>query len=141
MTKITTHEVECQACGSKQNVEIFESINVTNQPELKEKLFQGQLNIFTCDKCSHKAMVDIPVLYNDMQRKFSVQYYPSRWIFDDSFLNEFTKQGEPAWTRDGRVPEKVMGYLKWTHIVFSMDELIRYVMFRDRISEKWKQSS
>jgi len=45
MTKITTDEVECQACGSKQNVEIFESINVTNQPELKEKLFQGQLNI------------------------------------------------------------------------------------------------
>ena len=141
MTRITTHEIECQACGSKQDTEIFESINVTVDPELKEKLFKGEINKFICEKCSHEAMVDISLLYNDMERKFSVQYYPYQWIFDESFLNGFTKQGEPEWTRDERVPKKIMGHLKWTHIVFSMDELIRYIMFRDRVSEKWKRSS
>ena len=54
MTKIATHEVECQACGSKQNIKILESIYVTNEPELSEKLLEGQLNVFTCERCSCK---------------------------------------------------------------------------------------
>lgn len=69
-----------------------------------------------------------------------VQYFPIGWVEDDSFLSQFTKKGEPAWIDDLKIPKK-LSHTKSIHIVFSIDELLRYVAFRDLLYEKWKSAS
>lgn len=138
MTMLTVREIECPECHLKQEVEIWESVNVSLDPNLKRKLFEGHINFLKCQKCAHEFPIDVPLLYHDMEKQFLVQYIPLDWIDDDSFLSQFTKQGEPS--HGLKIPKKLV-HGKSIHMVFSMDELIRYVLFRGRLYEKWKTAS
>ncbi len=42
-------ELECPKCGTRQNVFLYDSINVSIDPNLKEKLFKGEINVFQCE--------------------------------------------------------------------------------------------
>jgi predicted RNA-binding Zn-ribbon protein involved in translation (DUF1610 family) len=66
MSRLTFHEIECPECGLKQKVNIYESVNVTHDPDLKEELLQGKINIFKCHKCGHQSIINNPLLYHDM---------------------------------------------------------------------------
>lgn len=132
MTRPNLHEIECPKCGAKQTETVWESINATINPDLKEKLIQGQINVFHCQKCREEAFVSIPLLYHDMTRKFCVQFYPFEWLRYDRCLEDFT------WDADLNIPfpmPKYTDFMKRTHIVFDMNELVRYVIFRDKLSE------
>ncbi len=132
MTRIDSVEVDCPKCGSTGKAIIFDSVNVTLNPESKKDLLVGKLNLFKCTKCSHEALLDTPLLYHDMDNEFLVQYVPLHRIEDDHFSSWFTTDGQFNLPRIGPEPE----YFRHVHIVFSMDELARYVIFRDRLSRR-----
>ena len=132
-------EIDCPECGLKQEVSIWESINVTVDPDLKEKIFQGRINVLQCQKCGIESFIPVPLMYHDMRKKFCVQFYPFNWLELDDFLQNFTKEGG---LNIGffKLP-KYSKYFKWTHIVFDMNEFVRYVIFRDKLQEKWEMAS
>ncbi len=41
-------ELNCPKCGDKQETTIYESINVSLDPTLKERLYRGEINTFHC---------------------------------------------------------------------------------------------
>jgi hypothetical protein len=111
-------------------------MNVTQDPEAKELLLAGAVNVFQCPKCRYESLLDIDFLYHDMERKFCVQYYPYERLGDDGFLANFTNDAEPAIAvPEGMQVKPGMEYLAHPHIVFDMGELVRYVAFRDRLFE------
>ena len=111
-------------------------MNVTQDPDAKELLLAGTVNVFQCPKCRYESLLDVDFLYHDMERKFSVQYYPYERLSDDNFLASFTLEGKPSLELADRVPvPDRMEYLLRPHIVFEMGELVRYVAFRDRLYE------
>ena len=130
------HELTCPQCGNTQEVEIWDSLNVTVESYLRNRLFDADINIFKCESCSNKAIISVPLLYLDMNRQYCVQYYPPEAIEDDKFLAQFTPDGK--WNfRD--IPEIVnndLDYMGDPHIVFSLFDMIQYVKFRDRLYEK-----
>lgn len=134
MTRRKFDEVDCPKCGSKQTVTILESINATLNPDLKEKLLQGKINIFQCQKCGEEAFIPIPLLYHDISKEFCIQFYPFDMLQDDESLKNFTKEGNLNILFP--ILESA-DYMKNTHIVFEMGELVRHVMFRDILYEKW----
>ncbi|MBP7176879.1 MAG: hypothetical protein KBA53_11795 [Thermoclostridium sp.] len=135
------HELTCPQCGSIQEVEIRDSLNVTSEPELRRRLFNADINIFTCESCDHKAIISVPLLYLDMNRQYCVQYYPPESIEDDNFLAQFTPDGK--WNfRD--IPEIVnndLDYMGNPHFVFSLSDMMQYIKFRDRLYEKAEQKN
>jgi len=111
-------------------------MNVSEDPDAKELLLSGTVNVFQCPKCRYESMLDIDFLYHDMERKFCVQYYPYERLSDDGFLANFTTGAEPAIAvPEGMQVKPGMEYLTHPHIVFEMGELVRYVAFRDRLFE------
>ncbi len=78
MTIERMEEIDCPKCGKKQTETIRDTINVTLNPELKEKLFQGEINKFRCKVCGNEAFISLPLFYHDMDKKYCVQYYPVR---------------------------------------------------------------
>jgi predicted RNA-binding Zn-ribbon protein involved in translation (DUF1610 family) len=129
-------EAKCPACGDETQVTVWRSINVQQDPEAKELLLAGNVNVFRCPKCGYESLLDIDLLYHDMEEKFCVQYYPYERLSDDNFLANFSLEGEPAL----EVPEGMrlkpdMDYMAHPHIVFELGELVRYVAFRDRLFE------
>ncbi len=129
-------EAKCPACGEESSTTVWRSMNVTQDPDAKELLLAGTVNVFQCPKCGYESMLDIDFLYHDMERKFCVQYYPYERLADDGFLANFTIDAEPAIAvPEGMQVKPGMDYLIHPHIVFEMGELVRYVAFRDRLYE------
>lgn len=131
-----TVEARCPACGEESSAPVWRSMNVTQDPEAKELLLAGTVNVFQCPKCRYESMLDIDFLYHDMEKRFCVQYYPYERLGDDRFLANFTTDAEPGIAvPDGMQVKPGMEYLTHPHIVFEMGELVRYVAFRDRLYE------
>jgi hypothetical protein len=112
---------------------VWDSLNVTLDNELKKKLYDAEVNIFECEKCGKQTFINAPLLYHDMTQQFCVQYYPPDSIDDVDFLLQFNTDGSFAMTGMPAAFSKTMAYLTRPHIVFDMNEMIRYVAFRDRI--------
>jgi len=126
-------EAKCPACGEESEVSVWRAMNVTTDPDAKELLLSGSVNVFSCPKCRYESLLDIDLLYHDMERKFSVQYYPFERLADDNFLAGFALDGAHA-PAGVRLPGEAE-YLLRPHIVFEMGELVRYIAFRDRLWE------
>jgi RNA polymerase subunit RPABC4/transcription elongation factor Spt4 len=128
-------EARCPACGAESQATVWRSINATLDPEAKTQLLAGIVNVFTCPKCRYESLLDIDLLYHDMEQGFCVQYYPYERLGDDGFLAGFGLDGRPRFS----VPEGMVlseaDYFTRPHIVFELGELVRYVAFRDRLHE------
>lgn len=72
MSKCTTNEVTCPDCGNKQNFVIWQNIIADLDPKLKEKVLNGELFLFTCEKCGKKFPITYPCLYHDMEKHLLV---------------------------------------------------------------------
>lgn len=115
---------------------IWHSLDVTGNPDLKEQLFTGRINYFTCPSCTFEGFITAPLVYHDREKQVCACYLPVEYFEDEEFLRQaFTAEGR---CRHGRTGE---GFLlpdlpeNEVHIVFSMTELIRYVLFRDRLGQ------
>lgn len=127
-------EIECPGCGSNREVLVWKSINAQLNPEAKEDLLNGKVNLFCCGNCSVQAPIAIDLLYHDMEKEFCVQFFPFNKMDNNDFLENFTDKGELDLRRTGA--EDPPDYFRNVHIVFSMDELVRYVIFRGRLAER-----
>ena len=128
----------CPACGHKQATEFYQAINVKLNPELKERLFKGELNMFVCDECGSRAVVDLVFLYHDMDKRFCVQYCPYELVVQqsDKLSEMYSVDGKLNVPVNIRLPETAQ-YMYEPHIVLSLDEMIRYVQYRDALYEKY----
>lgn len=145
MSRRRTVEVECPECGEKQNITIWTSLNATVDPKAKGELFDGGINAFKCRKCGYEDVYDSELLYHDMEKKFCVQYYPFRWIDSDDFLKNFDKKGEREYgpeyeISNGSGMSKQYEYIMRPHVVFDIDELMRYVIFMDKVYKQEEQT-
>ena len=131
----------CPACGHRQIAEFYQAINVKLNPELKERLFKGELNMFVCEECGKKAVVDLVFLYHDMDKRFCVQYCPVELVVQqsDKLSEMYTVDGRLSVPANIQLPETAR-YMYEPHIVLSLDEMIRYVQFRDALFEKYNDN-
>jgi hypothetical protein len=134
MSSESPEELTCRVCGNKQVTTLWDSINVTLDPELKDKLFAGEINVFTCEKCCEKRTVNAPLLYHDMTLLFCVQFYPPEALGDIDFFRQFKADGSMLMDNIPAQFAKSGAYLVNPHIVFNMTEMINYVAFRDGIA-------
>ena len=132
-------EVACPRCGREQNVTLWSSIDADPDPDARAALLEAQVNRFDRPGCDFDALVPVPLLYHDRRRQFVVQYFPFGWLDQGEFVERFTADG-----RDRQVIEafaKAMAAKKIPpgaepaepHVVFDMAELVRYVLFRERV--------
>jgi len=134
----TSHqiELECPHCGHKQVATLWGSINVTVHPHLKEEFFKGRLNFFDCEECKMQTPTICGFMYNDMHKKILVQYQPPQEMEDREFLDLFTANGTVVLPEElAKIPE-IQQYMSQPHVVFDMEELRRYVRFRELLYER-----
>ena len=69
MSKNRKMNVKCPYCGKNSNFTIWDSVNITVNPELKEKTLDQSLFNFHCPTCKKDTLVQYPVIYHDMDKK------------------------------------------------------------------------
>lgn len=91
MSARKTYNICCPRCGNTQNVELYDSISVAQEPELKEALFENRLNRVQCEACQATFRIDKPLLYHDADRNILIHWMPDNGITRDQILDEFDK--------------------------------------------------
>ena len=67
----------CSKCGEKSEITIYKSINISGNPELKEKLRDGSLFIWECPHCHQANLARYETLYHDPEKKIMIWLMPS----------------------------------------------------------------
>jgi hypothetical protein len=118
---------------------VYDSLNITLDAELKQAFYAAEINLFVCEKCAKKTFIDAPLLYHDMVLQFCVQYHPFASINDAEFIQQFNLDGSLAMAGIPAAFTEAGDYLTRPHIVFDMNEMLRYVAFRDAIAAAHNQ--
>lgn len=90
-----TVNISCPSCGTQQNVQLYDAINVETDPQLKDALMHNQLNRVVCSDCELSFRVDLPVLYNDPKHKILIHWIPENENMSrEQILEEFDQTME-----------------------------------------------
>jgi hypothetical protein len=99
MGQPTTIQVTCPACGHEQTFQAWQSINATTEPDLKQRLLDGELTTCTCGGCNREAHVTFGLLYHDMEKRVMIWLVPGDESTDDighaglETVNRMTEEG------------------------------------------------
>lgn len=115
MSSSSTQTITCPNCQQQQSFTLWQSINVTLDPSLKERLKSGELTTFHCNHCGHAAEVVFSLLYHDMEKRWMI------WLVPDGKL--------PSGMADGLPNKRLPGYL--LRLVRSRNELIEKLSVLD----------
>lgn len=74
MTKHIIQKIPCNQCQTMMEYEVFESVNVTLEPTLKDKIMNDELFLTTCPNCGKMFYLSYPFLYNDMDSHYMIRY-------------------------------------------------------------------
>ena len=122
-------DVTC-ACGHTFKAELYQSANVTLNPDLRKYILTGEMNIATCPECGAHFHVEMPFLYHDMAKGEMIWVYPLARAADRATVDEEVrkkwhqlKESMPPEVR--RVLEERYGPVR---ILFGMDALVEHIM-------------
>ncbi len=72
MSKAAPASLNCPFCGTAQEVNLYDSVNVSVDPELKDAVLEQTINTFNCFNCSKNVSVHKNLLYHDMDNKLLI---------------------------------------------------------------------
>ena len=67
----------CSKCGQQHKVVVYRSINIADNPELKDKVKGGSLFLWECPHCGQVNLAKYETLYHDPAAKLMVWLIPS----------------------------------------------------------------
>lgn len=86
MTQSSRIASVCSHCGEKHNVEVYNSINVSLDASLKEKVLDGSLFMWECPHCGTTNLIQGRPLYHDPAERLMI------WVTgEDETLEEQTR--------------------------------------------------
>lgn len=73
---MTVTRVNCPACKQPINADIEQLFDVNKDPEAKQKLLSGMVNIIHCPNCGYEGSVATPIVYHDLEKELLLTYFP-----------------------------------------------------------------
>lgn len=70
MSQLRNEIIECPHCSKTGEFQLWSSVNVDLNPELREKIFNEELFMFRCPHCGMITEIPADTLYHDMKNKF-----------------------------------------------------------------------
>lgn len=129
--------------GETQNVEDLKNYN---RNEIS-KILSGEINRFKCRGCNFKTFLPFSFSFIDQEKRYKVVFTPfdkiddminSDMITSDGWLNmEKIIHDLPIYKimkKTNQLDGSAEEYMKRTHFVFSMEELILYIAFREKLA-------
>ena len=136
MPKIQT---SCPNCNQPIVADIFQVIDVKQQPQLKDLLLAGRLNFAQCPLCGFQGQLPVPLVYHDGSKELLLTFTPpdpnKTMEEKESALAPLLKQ-----VTDSLTPEERKGYLFQPQAMLTMNNLVKNVLLGDGITEEMLQA-
>ena len=69
-------QIKCPSCSTLSEMMLWQSVTVSDSRDLKEDLLKGKVNIFRCASCGATALVPVPLLYHDEEKRLMISFSP-----------------------------------------------------------------
>lgn len=123
-------EINCPKCKEKQNFKVWQSVNVTEDVNLKDMVFNQSIFRFRCDNCGTESLIEYPFIYHDYDKKFFV-YFDSSGNFQNIIESE------------GYVTKTASNYLEFLEIIRILEDGVeeeRIKSAKDELFNKFKNN-
>lgn len=128
-------QLTCPNCRNPMRAQVFTLVDVGVQPELKNYLLAGQLNVAVCPNCGTPAMIAAPLLYHDPEKQLFLIHFPqqlnARPEEQERFIGEATSMIMRTLPADA-----AKGYLLAPKRFLTLNSLIEVVLEADGISRE-----
>lgn len=131
--------ITCSTCRRQFTTTVHSIVDVGQNPEAKNRLLQGQINVAVCPQCGTGGTLSIPFLYHDPQKELLLVYTPPSAIMDNNQQQQFIG------VLLNRVmaslpPERRKGYLFLPHTFLSMETMLDEIIMADGLSRQQLES-
>lgn len=113
------------ACGRMFHANLYDTVNVTADPELRQSILQGRLNVVQCPRCHRESYIDKPFLYHDMERDLLLFIYPEVCAWEEATLREEIRQ------HAGRMAHQQVVGRKRIDLLFGIHRLVACLLAQD----------
>ena len=122
MSQQQKYPIRCPKCRNEQEVELFDAVNVTEEPALREALMCNQLNAVTCPACEFIFQIHKSLLYHDAKRGFMIYWLPIPAGAEEAGERQFA---EMLLQLAAQQPDGAL--LPPVHLVFNRTELVERI--------------
>lgn len=122
-------KVTC-GCGYSFEAFLWNLISVTTDPDLKEMILNGELNLAICPKCKVMFYVERLVIYHDQKKKIFLYVCPKSFEQDhaqweEKAQKEFNQVINDLSQGTEEGPKICQGYV--LKVIFGMEELVKFI--------------
>lgn len=128
-------QIRCPQCGTPFMAEIHQLIDSQRQPQLKQLLLSGQINVAVCPSCQAMTQLASPLVFHDAKHEMFLIHMPQE-------LNLNTRQREEMVGRltrglmDSLPPEQRRGYLLQPQTILTMQTFMEKVLETEGITKE-----
>lgn len=127
--------VNCPSCGTVFQAPVDQILDVRMNPDIKNRLLNGAVNVAVCPSCGSGGALNIPFIYHDPENEIALLYLPVETgrteVERQQFAGRLTRQ-----LMDSLAPEERKGYLLQPETFINMDTLIRRVLEIDGVTDE-----
>ena len=120
-------QLTCPACHTPYMGEVHQIVDVGLQPEMKQMLLTGALNVVQCPACGTVTRVSTPFLYHDPEHEQFMVYVPMELSMaqneQEKLIGQLVKRA-----MDQLPPEKRRGYMFQPQTILSLQTLMEKVL-------------
>ena len=120
MSKHHIEKVTCPSCHHEGDFEVWDSINTVLDPEMKEKVLNQSIFLYTCPNCGETFRLNYPTPYHQMEDFIMIYLVPE---------SEVEKTYEMFYGENALADFRTEKYL--TRIVTSANQLIEKIQIFD----------
>jgi len=126
--------VTCPSCGTRFNAEVYNIIDVGQNPQHKQQFLNGRLNQAICPQCGKGGMLALPLLYHDPDRELALIFLPSSLNLPEAeqqrLIGSLTNEAMM-----NLPPEQRKGYLLQPQIFLRLETMMKRILEANGITE------
>lgn len=95
MSKSRIMKIVCPKCGCKQEVLVWDAVNISQNPELEHDIITGDIFKLTCHDCNGVTFLGYNMLYHDPEKKYIINFVHNEEGLTETFkLFNLLKNGK-----------------------------------------------
>lgn len=127
--------VACPTCGTRFQTPIEQILDVRVDPEVKNRLLSGAVNVAMCPACGNGGALNIPFIYHDPEHEIALLFLPvgvgHGEVERQKFAGQLTRQ-----LMDAMPQEERRGYLFQPETFLTMENVVKRVLELEGVTDE-----
>lgn len=127
--------VACPACGTRFQTPVEQILDVRVNPEVKNRMLSGSVNVAMCPACGNGGALNIPFIYHDPEKEIALLFLPfgvgNGEVERQKLAGQLTRQ-----LMDAMPQEERKGYLFQPETFITIENIVKRVLELEGVTDE-----